>query len=165
MSLATYPADLPGITQASKARAIPAKFATMGGFGEAGAQQVAADVPVAWDISLAFNDVQAAQFWAWYRNSINSGRDMFAMPIRTEFGIVTHPVMIDPETPIRTQQQGGLTTYSMRIIARRLIVPADRMQDAASIIALVGYRNELGYPWQEYAALLDQTVNEAYPHG
>lgn len=151
-----YPLHLRTIQQASKSRSQPAAFRMSEprrGYGYA--QAVGTDTPVFWDVQFRFTAAEAAAFQLWFVGRINRGLDEFVLPIKTEFGLVTHTCRFLPDSLLNTSEDGMTWVYSAQIMARARIIPT-AYADAADLI--------IGLPaWETWAGLLDQTVTQELP--
>lgn len=151
-----YPFHLRTIQQASKSRSQPAAFRMAEprrGYGYA--QAVGTDTPVFWDVQFRFTTAEAATFQVWFTQRINRGLDEFTLPIRTEFGLITHTCRFLPDSLLNTSEDGMTWVYSAQIMARAQIIPTSYI-DATGLI--------LGLPaWETWAGLLDETVTQELP--
>lgn len=151
MTTAAYPAGMPTFL-ATKSRNQPASFGMAQprrGYGYA--QKIGTDTPVFWDVQFRFNRNDAVRFQLWFLTVINKGADEFTIPIRTEFGSVTHVARFLPDGLLNTTPDGfDVVTYSATIMARAQVVP-DAYTDAADMI--------LALPdWMAWAGLLDESI-------
>ena len=152
-----YPLHLRTIQQASKSRSQPAVFRMAEprrGYGYA--QAVGTDTPVFWDVQFRFTTSEAAAFQLWFINKIGRGLDEFTLPIRTEFGLVTHTCRFLPDSLLDASEDGQTWVYTAaQIMARAQIIPTG-YSDAADLI--IGLPN-----WETWAGLLDETVTQELP--
>lgn len=151
-----YPLSLRTVLRASKSRSQPPAFGMADprrGFGYV--QAVGTDTPVFWSVAFRFTRDEALVFQLWFAKMINRGIDAFTLPIRTEFGLITHTCRFLPDSLLTTDEQGETWGYTATIMARAQIIPDD-YGDAAALI--VGLPN-----WRAWASLLDETVNEVMP--
>lgn len=151
-----YPLTVRTILRASKSRTQPAAFSMAQprrGYGYV--QATGTDTPVFWDVEFRFTTAEALIFQLWFTQLINRGIDEFSMPIRTEFGLITHTVRFLPEGLLPTTEAGETFGYKATVMARAQLFPAG-YEDAAALI--------VGLPdWVTWAGLLDRTVNQAMP--
>ena len=118
----SYPLDLRTVIRTTKRRGQPASFAGGGErSGYAAFQPVGRDNPVAWDVAFRFTQAEAAAFYAWFVNDIGRGTLAFDMPIRTEFGVITHTCQFLPGGLLDCGENGGIWEYSATIMARELL--------------------------------------------
>lgn len=153
---AAYPFHLRTILSASKSRSQPAAFRVAEprrGYGYA--QAAGTDTPVFWDVQFRFTASEAAAFQLWFIRSINRGLDEFTMPIRTEFGLVTHVCRFLPDGLLDAAEDGQAWTYQARIMARAQVIPAAYLDSADLIVALPD--------WAQWGGLLDQAVTSEMP--
>lgn len=156
MTVAAYPSELPAVLRASKSRSQKAPFqATPPGAGKLYVQRTGADNPVKWDIEFRFTPAEAVTFQDWFWSDLEGGVLPFTLPIRTEFGVITHTCRFLPDNLLTTRQEGECFTYSASIIARAQAIPAGFLEGAEMIIGLPN--------WKLWAAMLDQAVTEELP--
>ena len=151
-----YPLHLRTIQQASKSRSQPAAFRMAEprrGYGYA--QAVGTDTPVFWDVQFRFTAAEAAAFQLWFAQRINRGLDEFTLPIRTEFGLVTHTCRFLPDSLLDATEDGQTWVYTAQIMARTQIIPADYLAASDLIVALPD--------WPQWSNLLDETVTQEMP--
>lgn len=151
MTTAAYPTGLP-LPLASKTRSQPAAFAMAEprrGYGYA--QETGTDTPVFWNVQFRFSAPDAVRFMLWFRSVINRGIDEFTLPIRTEFGLVTHVARFLPDSLLDATHDGGqVISYSATIMARAQVVP-DAYTEAEELI--------LGLPdWYAWTEPLDEAI-------
>lgn len=152
----SYPLGLRTIISASKKRRQPASFSmSEPRRGYAYVQKIGTDVPVLWDVSFAFTQAEAIIFRLWFKRLIDSGVDEFTMPIRTEFGVVTHTCRFLPDGLLDTTESGKVFTYQASIMARAEVIP-DGYEDAAELIVTLE-------DWEDWAAILDLAVGQEMP--
>ena len=151
-----YPLHLRTIQRASKSRSQPAAFRMAEprrGYGYA--QAVGTDTPVFWDVQFRFTTAEAAAFQLWFVQRINRGLDEFTLPIRTEFGLVTHTCRFLPDSLLDASEDGQTWVYTAQIMARAQVIPTG-YSDATDLI--------LGLPnWESWSGLLDETVTQEWP--
>lgn len=153
---ASYPLHLRTILRASKVRSQPAAF----GISEPrrGASYVRAtgtDTPVFWEVAFRFTQAEAMVFQLWFREVINRGIDEFTLPIRTEFGLITHTCRFLPESLMDTSEAGETFGYRATIMARRLEIPQAYL-DSAELIATLP-------DWTSWAEYLDRVATAELP--
>lgn len=156
MAVEPYPLHLRTVLRASKSRTQPASFRMAEprrGYGYA--QATGTDTPVFWDVSFRFTTEEALVFQIWFTQIIRRGLDEFTLPIRTEFGLITHTCRFLPDGLLPANEEGESWTYKATIMARAQTIPAG-FAEAAELI--VGLR-----AWREWSSLLDQTVNVEMP--
>jgi len=153
---AAYPLYLRTVLRTGKSRSQPAAFAlNQPRRGTAYPQAIGTDTPVFWDVVFRFTPAEALVFQVWFTSIINRGIDPFTLPIRTEFGLLTHTCQFVPDSLLDTTEGGESFTYKATIMARAQIIP-DGYADAAELI--------VGLPdWPNWAALLDQAVTAEMP--
>lgn len=156
MTTPAYPAHFRTILRAQKSRSQPAAFRMSEprrGYGYA--QATGTDTPVLWDVSFRFTRLEAIAFQLWFTKIIQRGVLEFTMPIRTEFGQITHTCRFLPDSLLPTTEDGDTFGYTATVMARAQVIPSD-FADAAELIA--------GLPsWWEWGELLDLAVTEALP--
>ena len=152
-----YPLGLPTFL-ATKSRQQPASFGIAEPRrGYAYAQRIGTDTPVFWDVSFRFNRNDAVRFQMWFITVINRGLDEFTIPIRTEFGVVTHTARFLPDSLLNTSQDGfDVVSYSATIMARAQVVPTAYTDAVDMILALPD--------WSAWSSLLDEAI-AALPEG
>lgn len=153
---AAYPFHLRTILSASKSRSQPAAFRMAEprrGYGYA--QAVGTDTPVFWDVQFRFTTSEAVAFQLWFTRTIRRGLDEFALPIRTEFGLVTHTCRFLPDGLMDAAEDGQAWTYQARIMARAQVIPAAYLDSADLIVALPD--------WAQWGGLLDQVITSEMP--
>ena len=149
---ASYPSTIRPCLRASKARSQPAVFKLAEPKrGRGYVQPVGTDVPVFWDVEFLFTQEEAIVFWLWFKNTLGAGVNEFIMPIRTEFGMVSHTCQFMPDSLMNSSEDGGLRRYKATIMARSLITPAS-YDDASDLITTLP-------AWRNWAAALDQAVS------
>lgn len=153
---ASYPFHLRTVLRASKARSQPPAFSlSEPRRGFAYAQATGTDTPVFFEVTFRFTEVEAQSFRLWFRYVINQGVDEFTMPIRTEFGVLTHSCRFAPDRLLDLREEGELFTYSAVIMAREEIIPAAMVSAGPTIAGLPN--------WSRWAALLDQVITSEMP--
>ena len=151
-----FPLHLRTILSSSKSRSQPAAFRMSEprrGYGYV--QSVGTDTPVFWDVSFRFTQTEAVAFQLWFTRTIRRGLDEFTLPIRTEFGLVTHTCRFLPDGLMDTTEDGQSWVYQARIMARAQVIPAGYLDSAGLIVALPD--------WGAWAGLLDSTVTSEMP--
>lgn len=156
MTTPAFPAHFRSILRASKSRSQPAAFTVAEPRRGTGyAQATGTDTPVFWDVAFRFTRLEAMAFQFWFRDTIQRGVLEFTMPIRTEFGMVTHTCRFLPESLLNTSEDGDLFGYSAQIMARAQVIP-DEFDGAGEMIA--------GLPeWWLWPELLDLTMTATVP--
>jgi hypothetical protein len=113
-------------------------------------QATGTDTPVFWDVQFRFSADEAVVFQLWFRNLIGRGVDEFEMPLRTEFGLITHTCRFLPDSLLPVDEQGDTWGYRATIMARAQVVPAG-YDDAAELIVCLP-------DWMSWSELLDQAI-------
>lgn len=151
-----FPLHIDTIKRAGKSRSQPAAFSLAEprrGYGYA--QATGTDAPIFWDVSFLFSEDDAIVFQLWFREKLQRGLLEFDMPIRTEFGLITHTCRFLPDSLLPAREDGPLFGYTATIMARAQVVP-DGYTEAADLI--------IGIPeWRTWAELLDLTVTQEMP--
>jgi len=153
---AAYPFQLRTILSASKSRSQPAAFRMAEprrGYGYA--QATGTDTPVFWDVAFRFTASEAVAFQLWFTQTIRRGLDEFTLPIRTEFGLVTHTCRFLPDSLLDATEDGQTWGYQAKIMARAQVIPADYLAAQGLILQLPD--------WPQWADLLDQAVTSELP--
>jgi hypothetical protein len=153
---AAYPLHIRSILRASKSRTQPAAFRLAEprrGYGYA--QATGTDTPVFWDVQFRFTSDEAIVFQLWFREIINRGVDEFTMPIRTEFGVLTHTCRFLPDSLLPADEAGDTWGYRASIMARAPVIPAGYTEAAELITTLPD--------WRQWSELLDQTATAEMP--
>jgi hypothetical protein len=120
-----FPLSLRTIIRQGKSRSQPAAFRlSEPRRGYAYVQATGTDTPVFWDITLKFTQPEAALFQLWFTQDLQRGVLEFTMPIRTEFGLVTHTCRFLPDSLLPVQEDGEVFVYTAQIMARAQIIPA-----------------------------------------
>jgi len=121
-----YPLSLRTVLRASKSRSQPAAFSMSDPRRGAGyAQATGTDVPVFWDVEFMFTQAEASFFQMWFAIALERGLLEFDLPIRTEFGLITHTCRFLPDGLLPATEVGPLWRYKATIMARGQIIPAD----------------------------------------
>lgn len=151
-----YPLHIRTVLRAGKSRTQPARFSVAEPRrGYAYVKPIGTDVPVFWDVEFRFTQDEAIAFKLWFDELINGGVDEFTLPIRTEFGTITHTCRFLPDGLLPVSEAGQSWGYKATIMARALAVPASYVA-AAGIIA--------GLPdWREWMLALDLSVTQEMP--
>ena len=144
-----YPLNLRTILQAGKQRTQPATFKThepRRGF--AYFQKTGTHAPVFWTVTFTFTESEAQTFWVWFKSPLylDSGAKEFTLPIKTEFGLVTHTCRFLPDTLLPVTESGGTFTYTATIMARALVEPAVTINIARFYVE-PQYRQYMHEPW------------------
>lgn len=152
----SYPLSIRSILRSNKSRTQPAAFRTAEPRrGYAYSQATGTDTPVFWDVAFRFTQPEAMIFQLWVEEVLNRGVDEFTMPIRTEFGLITHTCRFLPDSLLPTSEAGETWGYTATIMARAKLIP-QAYRDAADLI--------VGLPdWTGWAALLDQAMTVEMP--
>lgn len=151
-----YPLSLRTVLRASKSRTQPASFRMAEprrGYGYV--ERSGTDTPVFWEVAFRFTREEALIFQLWFNELINRGADEFTLPIRTEFGLITHVCRFLPDSLLDTSEEGETWNYKATIMARAQVIPED-YSDAAELI--VGLPN-----WRNWASLLDLAISSRMP--
>ena len=154
--MAAYPLDLRTVLQASKSRSQPAAFSVnepRRGYGYF--QAVGTDTPVFWDVEFKFTTAEAIRFQLWFTQIIQRGILEFTLPIKTEFGLITHTCRFLPDGLGDCREDGVSFSYSAKIMARAQVIPQGYIDAAELIVALPD--------WEEWAYVLDIALNEVLP--
>jgi hypothetical protein len=153
---AAYPIGIRSILRAGKSRSQPAQFRlSEPRKGYAYAQRIGTDVPVFWEVSFLFTPDEAMTFQVWFAETLRGGVDEFTMPIRTEFGVITHTCRFLPDSLLPCAEQGGLFGYSAKIMARAQIIPAVYRSAASMLTTLPD--------WRAFGLSLDQAMTVEIP--
>ena len=120
--------------------------------GYAYAQAVGTDAPVFWDVEFKFTRAEAIRFMLWFKTVISSGLLEFALPIRTEFGLIEHTCRFLPDGLLDCREDGQSFSYSAKIMARTQVIPQEALDAAEIIIALDN--------WDVWAEVLDIGLTE-----
>lgn len=153
---AAYPLTIRTILRANKARKQPAAFSVaQPRRGYAYVRETGTDTPVFWDVEFRFTPSEAIVFQVWFEEVINRGVDEFTLPIRTEFGTLTHTCRFLDDDLLPTIEDGGTFGYSATIMARAKLIPEGYREAADLIVTLPN--------WSEWASLLDIVVNSEMP--
>lgn len=159
MTIITYPVGLPTFLFAGKSRNQPAQFTESNPRrGPAYTQKIGSDMPVFWDVSFRFNEDDAQRFKLWVQLSqyLDNGLNEFILPIKTEFGFVDHTCRFLSTGFLDTKQDSQTSfTYNATIMARKLVVPQEYLDNGDYIVTLPDWRN--------YASLLDIAINQEWP--
>ena len=153
MATPAFPLSLRTILQASKSRSQPAAFRLnepRRGYGYA--QAVGTDTPVFWDVEFKFIQSEAIRFQLWFVAIIQRGLMEFTMPIRTEFGLISHTCRFLPDGLGDCREDGQSFNYSAKLMARAQVIPQGYLDAAALILALEN--------WEEWAVVLDTALTE-----
>lgn len=151
--IAPYPLDLRTIISASKSRAQPAAFSmSQPRRGYAYVTATGTDTPVFWDVEFRFGINDSIRFQLWLTQTIRRGIDEFTMPIKTEFGQVTHTCLFLPDGLGDCRQDGKTFSYSAKIMARAQVIPQGYIDAAELIVALPN--------WNEWMLSLDIGISE-----
>ncbi len=123
-----FPLSLRTIIRQGKSRSQPAAFRLAEPRrGYAYVQATGTDTPVFWDITLKFTQPEAALFQLWFTQDLQRGLLEFSLPIRTEFGLLTHTCRFLPDSLLSVQEDGEIFVYTATIMARAQIIPADAL--------------------------------------
>lgn len=153
---APYPLNIRTVLRASKSRSQPASFSmSEPRRGYAYAQAIGTDTPVFWDVAFRFTQSEAVVFQLWFRNTIARGLLEFDLPLRTEFGLITHTCRFLPDSLLPATEDGPHWSYKATIMARAQIIPVE-FDDAAEMITTLP-------DWGLWAAVLDEVVSEELP--
>lgn len=153
---AAYPLTIRTILRASKARSQPPSFSMAEPRRGTGyVQEVGTDTPVFWNVMFRFTRAEALVFQVWFTSIINRGVDAFTMPIRTEFGVLTHTCQFLPDSLLDATENGESIDYKATIMARKQLIPTGYAEAASLIVTLPN--------WTNWAQLLDRAVNVEMP--
>lgn len=159
MTIIAYPTGLPTFLFAGKSRTQPAQFTESNPRrGPAYTQKIGSDMPVFWDVTFRFNEDDAQRFrmWVLLAKYLDNGLNEFILPIKTEFGMVDHTCRFLSTSFLDTKQDSPTQfTYTATIMARKLVVPQEYLDNGDYIVELPD--------WKNYASLLDVTVNQEWP--
>lgn len=159
MTIIAYPVGLPTFLFAGKSRTQPAQFTESNPRrGPSYTQKIGSDMPVFWDVTFRFNEDDAQRFKLWVQLSqyLDDGLNEFILPIKTEFGLVDHTCRFLSTGFLDAKQDSQTSfTYNASIMARKLVVPQEYLDNGDYIVTLPD--------WKTYASLLDVTVNQEWP--
>ena len=151
-----YPLHIRTLLRSGKSRTQPARFSVAEPRrGYAYVKPIGTDVPVFWDIEFRFTGDEAIVFKLWFDELINGGVDEFTLPIRTEFGIVTHTCRFLPDGLLPVTEAGQTWGYKATIMARALITPAGYAEAAGIIVGLPD--------WRAWMLALDLGITQEMP--
>lgn len=151
-----YPLQIRTILRTGKSRSQPAAFRMAEPRrGYAYTQATGTDTAVFWDVSFCFTRPEALIFQLWGTQLLNNWQDEFTMPIKTEFGQVSHTCRFLPDNLMPSVENGELWTYSATIMARALLIPYGYAEAADLIVTLPD--------WDDWASQLDQAVTAEMP--
>lgn len=123
MALVDYPLSLDTVLM-SKSRSQAATFMIYEAKSGAGyVKNTSVDVPVYWSVTFKFSEIEARRFFAWFWSTLNRGRNTFNMPIRTEFGLVSHVCQFIPDSLLDHGQEAKIHTYTAQIRSETLKFP------------------------------------------
>lgn len=123
MATIDYPLNLSTVLM-SKSRSQAATFTLYEAKSGAGyVKNTSIDQPVYWDVTFKFSEIDAQRFFAWFRGSLRLGRNTFNMPLRTEFGLVSHVCQFVPNSLLPHSQEGRIHTYTAQIRSEALKLP------------------------------------------
>ncbi len=155
MSVA-YPLHIRTLLRQGKSRTQPARFSVAEPRrGYAYVKPIGTDVPVFWDIEFRFTGDEAIAFRLWFDEMINGGVDDFTLPIRTEFGTVTHTCRFLPDGLLPVTEAGQTWGYKATIMARALVTPAGYAEAAGIIVGLPD--------WRAWMVALDLGISQEMP--
>ena len=121
MAIESYPLDLPLMVQRGKSRQLPTSFRGNDPLdGPPFFEAFSEDRPAIFNSTLVLDSWQSRKFWAWFRVELESGAEWFNMNINTESGLQEMECHFATE-PQLTSQQNSVFTYSVSIVARRLV--------------------------------------------
>lgn len=122
---AAYPLGLRTVLRASKRRRQAAAFSmTNPELAYAYSQASGPDTPVVWDVEFRFTRDEAALFQVWFVSILERGSLPFTMPLRTEFGSLTHELQFLPDSLLDAREEGELWSYRASVSARAQILPS-----------------------------------------
>ena len=125
MPTAAYPLTLRTVLRASKSRTQPASFRMpMPRRGSGYAQRLGTLPPVLWSVTFRFTRDEAALFQVWFVSILERGSLPFTMPLRTEFGSLTHELQFLPDSLLDAREEGELWSYRASMSARAQILPS-----------------------------------------
>lgn len=145
-----YPLNLRTV-QAAKSRSQPAPFSLREprrGMGYV--QRTGTDTPVFWDVQFVLSATDAVRWQLWFTQDLARGALPFTMALRTEFGLLDHVCQFLPDGLGDCTEQGGIYTYSAKIMARAQIIPAAYLTARPFIDSLPD--------WGSWAVLLDRAI-------
>lgn len=152
----SFPSSIRPAIRASKSRSQPAAFRMSSprrGIGYS--HKIGSSTPVFWEITLRLTKSEARSLQLWFVQDIKRGVDEFLMPIRTEFGLITHVCRFLDEGLLDASEDGQTWVYTAQIMARAQIIPESYIDSTDLIFGLPN--------WEIWAALLDQTVTQELP--
>lgn len=119
-----YPPMLPLPLRASRSRSQPAAFGMSNPRrGPGYVDPTGTDTPVLWDMTWRFSEGDASLFQLWLALELDRGRLEFTLPIRTEFGLLSHTCRFLPDSLLNARQDGATWVYTATIMARAQIIP------------------------------------------
>lgn len=137
-----YPSTLPAPLKAGKSRKqVPAFRAIEPYRGRMYVQPIGTETPVIWDLTFRFTQEQAQVFMLWFEIELGNGVEKFRAQIRTEFGFVNHEFQFLPDGLLDCSEDGPLFTYKAKVMARKLSIPDQYLNDAESVINGQGLRS------------------------
>ena len=131
-----YPYWLPAPLKAGKSRRQAPGFRVIEPYrGRMYVQPIGTETPVVWDLTFRFTQTQAQAFWLWFETGLGKGVEPFQMLLRTEFGNVQHELQFLPDGLLDATEDGPHFTYRAQVLARKLVIPQEYMDDADDVIA------------------------------
>ena len=117
-----YPSTIP-LALIDKTRTQPAAFRMSDprrGYGYV--EPSGTDTPAFWALTWRMSGAQAQLFWQWFFYDTQRGVLPFTLPVRTEFGLVTHEMQFLPDGLMPAKQIGSdVWEYSATVMARALL--------------------------------------------
>jgi hypothetical protein len=125
-----YPFGLSTVISTSKARSQPAAFrVSEARRGFAYFQASGTDTPVFWDVIFRFRKCDAVNFIMWFTQDLDRGVLDFDLPIKTEFGLLTHTCRFMSDALLDARELGDVFEYRAQIVARAQIIPVDAVTE------------------------------------
>lgn len=125
-----YPFGLSTVISTSKARSQPAAFrVSEARRGFAYFQASGTDTPVFWDVTFRFRKCDAVNFIMWFTQDLDRGVLDFDLPIKTEFGLLTHTCRFMSDALLDARELGDVFEYRAQIVARAQIIPVDAVTE------------------------------------
>lgn len=123
MTTPSYPLQIRTVLRSKRRRQAP-PFALLGPRRGQGYMLNTGTVPpVFFEVDFRFTEAEAVTFRLWLETVVDRGARPFTMPLRTEFGLLTHTCQLLPETLLPATESGQTWAYSATLMTPAQLIP------------------------------------------
>lgn len=125
MTAPAYPLTVSTVLRSKRRRQAPPFAQLAPRRGQAFMLNTGTVPPVFFEVDFRFSASEARRFRLWFETVIDRGAREFTMPLRTEFGLLTHTCQLLPETLLPVSEVGETWAYSAVLMTRAQLIPSE----------------------------------------